>query len=375
MTRILVVLLVGVLASACSSAPAPATGLSRCIWVDRWDYRTEADIERIMEDCSRGGFTAVMFQVRGNGTVYYPSHHEVWSEHFGYRSPGFDPLQVALDAARRRGLELHAWVNLVPGWIGDEPPPDERQLWNARPEWFLQDRAGQREPMGKGRYLGLNPCLPEVRRYLASICAEIARRYDVDGIHLDYVRFTDADYSGSEQYPRDPRSLALFMNETEAEPDDVGAFDRWKADCVTRLVQEVSSAVRANARPGAALTAAVFPEPEVALRKVQQDWPEWAERRLVDAVFPMNYSGNSGAFARRARAEVAAADELPVVIGVGVHLHDDPEQSVGQLEAALDAGARGVGVFNYRSLFGGLGREPTNGQDLIRRALSAWNLR
>lgn len=373
MTRNLVMLAAGLLLSACASAPRPLPGLARCIWVDRWDYRTEADIERILEDCRKGGFTAVMFQVRGNGTVYYPSHLETWSEHFGHRSPGFDPLQVAVDAAHRRGIELHAWINLVPGWVGEKAPDDPRQLWNTRPEWFLQDRTGRREPMTAGRYLGLNPCLPEVRRYLASLCAEVARRYAVDGIHLDYVRFTDADHGGVAVYPQDARSLALFRGETRADPGDAAAFSRWKADCVTRLVEEVSAAVRAEHR-APVLTAAVFPEPEAALEKVHQDWPEWAERRLVDGLLPMNYSGDDGDFGRRARAEVAAAGRIPVMVGVGVHLHREPDQSIRQLEAALAAGARGVGVFNYRTLYGGIGREPTEGQKSIRRAVATWNL-
>src|SRR5882672_6264994 len=104
--------------AACSSGPGRHAGLARTVWVDRWDYRTPVDIERVLEDCRRDGFTAVMFQVRGNGTLCYPGGNEVWSETFHFRDPGFDPLVTAVRAAHARGLQLHAWINAMPGWVG-----------------------------------------------------------------------------------------------------------------------------------------------------------------------------------------------------------------------------------------------------------------
>ena len=89
--------------AGCATIPGEVSGLDRSIWVTRWDYRTREDIRDIMANCAEAGFTAVMFQVRGNGTVFYRSELEPWSEAFDFRHPGFDPLAVlALTTTERQ---------------------------------------------------------------------------------------------------------------------------------------------------------------------------------------------------------------------------------------------------------------------------------
>jgi uncharacterized lipoprotein YddW (UPF0748 family) len=336
---------------ACRSGPDPARSLERAIWVDRWDWRTAQDIERAMDDCRNLGFTAVMFQVRGNGTVHWRSQREVFSERFAFKDPGFDPLRVAIEAAHSRGMQLHAWVNVMPGWVGVEPPGDPRQLWASRPEWFLMDKNGDRQRPGPGRYLNLNPALPEVRRYLAGLCREIAEFYPVDGVHLDYVRFPDPEPDGP-LLGADPRTLALFTGATGARSTDVERLRGWQIECITQTVAEISQEVRSVQGRRVLLTAAVWADQAQARDKVRQDWASWCRRRLVDAVFPMNYTGDDATFAGLARADVEAAAGVPVLMGVGLYRLGDAEQCVRQFDAALQAGARGVAVFNYRSLFG-----------------------
>lgn len=359
------------LLAACAAPPPLLSGYGRSIWIDRWDYAGEGDIERAIDDCHRAGFTAVLFQVRGNGTVAYPSSIEVWSERFGHRDPGFDPLAVALRAARARGMELHAWVNVVPGWSGVEDPADPGQLWRRQPGWFLQDGQCRPQRRAPGRYLALNPCLPEVRAYLADVCREIASRYAVDGIHLDYVRFPDPEPGGRE-LGTDPATLNLFSAASGRPAADRDALHRWQAACVTRLVADIGAAVRA-ARPSVRLTAAVFADPADALAKVRQEWPLWCRRGLVDAVFPMNYTGDGAQFASRARRAVAAAHGVPVVMGIGLYKLEDAAQGREQLDAALAAGASGVAVFSHRALFGAeRGADPER-QARLRADLGSWN--
>lgn len=360
--------------AGCMTVPGEVSGLERCIWVTRWDYRTQQDIRQIMVNCADAGFTSVIFQVRGNGTVFYPSQLEVWSEDLNSMYPGFDPLAVAVEEAHLRGLQIHAWMNMIPGWRGDSPPRDSRQLYSSRPSWFLRDRFEQPETPSPGRYLGLNPCLPEVRRHLAQLCREVAANYDVDGIHLDYIRFTYRDYDNDKVYPEDRRSLELFVAETGARTTDRVSLEAWKTASLTRLVAQIRQAVDSVSIREVLLTAAVFADPELALEKGNQDWGEWAERELVDALFPMNYSNDNSIFAVRTRADLATSGRTPVVIGVGVHTHDDPRQSIHQMEAALREGASGVSVFSYGVVFGPLNAMPQQQETPMRRILTTWNL-
>jgi len=318
---------------------------SRCVWVDRWDFGSPGDIRRVLGDCAAMGFRTVFFQVRGAGCVLYPSTREVWPARFGFRDPGFDPLRLALDEGRRLGIDVHPWVNLIPGWSGAEPPSSPQQLWQSRPDWFLRDAQGAREPLAAGRYVGLNPGLPDVRRYLAGLCGEIVQRYGVRGLHIDYVRFTDGDYGDGGPYPRDPQSLAQCRADG-FDPSDAAAFGAWKRWSIQELVREVRRAVGSRI----ALTAAVLPDPAIARDRHFQEWSRWCEAGLVDAVVPMNYSADDGQFGDRIGAAMGAARQVPVIVGVGAYKVADGGQLVRQVEAAWARGAAGVGIFNYRTL-------------------------
>ena len=273
-----------------SAGGFPPRDSIRAIWVTRWDYKTPADIARIMDNCRQTGFNTVLFQVRGHGTACYRSRIEPWADELGGRDPGFDPLAVACREAHRRGLGLHAWVNVMPGWRGKRPPKDPRQLYHAHPDWFWRDAAGRRQP--PGWYVSVNPCYPEVRRYLVAVMQEIATRYPVDGLHLDYIRFPNEWNSSYPQgakvpdYPRDPRTLALFRQATGRTPEQApAAWDDWRTAQVTQLLREIRTMQR-RTRPRIALSAAVGADPALARRTHFQDARRWMAERLVDAVFP-----------------------------------------------------------------------------------------
>ena len=346
----------GVVASGCHSAPP--LSIHKAIWVTRWAYRSPDDVRQIIASCASSGFDTVLLQVRGNATVFYPSRLEPWAEEFYHRSPGFDPLAVACREARRHGIQLHAWVNAVPGWRGTDLPP-ANQLYNRHPDWFLYDQDGARQALEPDYYVALNPCLPEVREHIARVCAEIAGRYPVAGIHLDYIRFLEPKKGHS--FPRDARTLELYRRATghrvgarktdEAMPEDeLRRWNAWKADQVTELVRTIRDRVH-TANRNARITAAVMRTPERALSFVHQDWPRWLQLGLVDAVFPMQYDRDDDRFAERVGACRAAVPEKPIIMGIGAYLHTDPAQTVRQIALSLEQECQGYCLFRYASFF------------------------
>lgn len=330
--------------------PLPLTTPVKGIWVARYHFRYVEDVRTIIENCAAAGCNTVFWQVRGEGTVDYASKIEPWGKEFDYKYPGFDPLAAAIAEAHQRGLRIEAWFNVMPGWKGATPPPFKTQLYYAHPDWFLYDANGRRQPLGK-EYVIVNPCLPEVRRYIVSIVDEIVSRYDVDGIHLDYVRYAwDGVPKGKQLYPRDSRTLGLYRHETGQNPDDdPAAWDHWRANQITRLVDDIHSTVDRK-RPGATLTAAVWRNPDIGYRDYLQNSVAWLRAGLVDALMPMAYTDKLDQFDGDIRTYGHLAQGRVIVPGLGIYLHKNADAMRDQL-ARCAAWGGSFALFSYESLF------------------------
>jgi uncharacterized lipoprotein YddW (UPF0748 family) len=333
-----------------SAMPDPV----RAVWVARFHYRYPDDVRAIVSNCARLGCNTVLWQVRGNGTVAYRSRIEPWSCEFGYRDPGFDPLAVAVDEAHRQGLRIEAWVNLMPGWSGKAPPPVRNQLCHTHPEWFLHDGAGRRQPLND-QYVILNPCLPEVRRYLVSVVEELITNYAVDGVHLDYVRYAwETTRNARDLYPRDARTVALFRNVTGKNPDDAPqAWDAWRANQLTRVVADIRQMMERR-RPGVTLTAAVWSDPHVGYDGYLQNGLAWLRSGLLDAAYPMAYTEQPQTFSGYVQTYHRLAPGCRVIPGLGIYKHKTADQMRSQLQVCSASGGD-FALFSYDSLL------PTHG--------------
>lgn len=323
--------------------------VERAMWVTRFDYKTAHDIETIAESCKLAGMNTILFQVRGNATASYRSAYEPWSEQFGFADPSFDPLATAIEAAHSRGLELKAWVNVMPAWWGTAPPTDTRQLWNAHKDWLWYDQNGKAQPLSDKFYVSVNPCLPEVRKYLASVMRDLVQRYDLDGLHLDYIRFPNDKAEKGVDYPRDAKTVKLFRGETNKLPDqDPDAWNDWRAEQVSNLLREIRRQVR-QAKPDLELSAAVGPEPERALVHHFQDVRTWVKEELVDVLYPMSYAHDTATFQKRVALWRPIADDVSVVMGLRIDTND-VELHRKEIVSALSE-FRGFSLFAYSSLF------------------------
>ncbi|MBN1491196.1 MAG: family 10 glycosylhydrolase [Phycisphaerae bacterium] len=338
------------LATGCQSG-----GPIRAIWVTRFDYRTEDDITRIMKNCSDAGFNVVVFQVRGNGTVFYPSKIEPWAEQFDYKDPGYDPLQVALREAHARNMLLHAWMNIIPAWRGTEPPACAEHLYHTHPDWFWYDQHGNRQALSTF-YVSVNPCLPEVREYLVSVIEEVVANYAVDGVHMDYIRFPSeppAIPEGSDiDYPYDAKTLALFKEETGMTPENEEAWKQWRLAQVTKLVADIHAMMR-RTRPKAVLAASLGTDPVQDMRFFR-DSRRWADTGIVDEAYPMNYERNLEDFNQGLAMWLPHTGKYALVPGLWFQPGLSPEEGSAvvrqQIESAIEKTGN-VCVFAYASLF------------------------
>lgn len=319
---------------------------AKAIWVIRQRYDSPEQIANLMENCRQAGFNTVLFQVRGNGTAFYRSEIEPMD----HADPGFDQLTVACREAHRRGMALQAWINVMPGWRGPNPPSDAGQLYNAHPDWFWYSASGERHPLINW-YVSLNPCLPEVRAYLVSVAREIVERYPVDGLHLDYIRMPFDESPKGVDYSHDAPTLALFKEATGKTPaQDKAAWSAWRTEQVTRVVADIRAMMR-QVRPRVLLTAACWANIEGVRKEHFQDGPAWLRQGLIDAAFVMNYAKDTRTFKLRQEAWHRASGGKPAAAGIGVYMHESPEVTAEQVRLAL-AWGQGLAIFSSNALFG-----------------------
>lgn len=188
----------------------------------------------ILDQHKATGMNTIFFQVRNQSDALYPSTLEPWSHvltgTYG-RDPGWDPLQFAIEECRKRGMELHAWINPYraasnTNVISSFAP---NHLARAQPGWLLT----------QGTEAILNPGLQQVRDHVLRVIGDIITRYDVDGIHFDDYFYpapsaTVTAYNDDATYAADPRG---FPNTTAGRAD-------WRRDNINMLIRRVYDTVR-----------------------------------------------------------------------------------------------------------------------------------
>lgn len=343
------------------AAQPPTDRPFRAIWVTRWDYRTAADIDRIMEEVATLGVTDVIWQIRGQADAFYKSDLEPWGRELfrdlpkDATDPGYDPLERAVEQAHARKLKIHAWVNVMPMWKGTTPPDAPNHLFHTQPLWRLYDAKGIPQAL-HDHYIIVNPIYPEVQDHIVKVCADIVRRYNVDGLHLDYIRFVSDTMKDPAAYPADERSIGLFKKATGAASaegaDGVKAYRAFIRQRITDLVRRLKKEA-VQLRPGAVLTAAVWRRPELGRDTFLQDGASWLNEGTLDIAMPMIYQAKNDAYVSDLEAWVAAVDKdrLPRLVPGLANYQHTPEQTAQQVDLSRNRGVTNYAIFAYASLF------------------------
>lgn len=241
--------------------------------------RQQKELCQILDSLQRANFNTVLFQTRLRGSVIYPSDIEPFAESLTGRTgknPGYDPLQFAIDECHKRGMEIHAWIVAVP--IGNN-----RQV-NLLGTQSVVKKKRHICKQFKGSWY-LDPGHPESADYLTSIVHEIIGRYDIDGIHLDYIRYPEQ----GERFPD---------NDTYNKYGKGIAKKEWRKENITsmvrkiyRHVKELKPWVKVSSSPvGKYADTDRYPSKGWnALHAVHQDVLKWLDEGIQDVIFPMMY--------------------------------------------------------------------------------------
>jgi uncharacterized lipoprotein YddW (UPF0748 family) len=331
---------------------------TRAVWITRFDYADAASLEQLIDRIAEAGFNTLYFQARVNADALYEPALEPWAPRFTGRvgaDPGWDPLGTAIRRGARHDLQVHAWLNAFPGWSGSPPtePTRPEHARTAHPDWFMADTLGR--PLPNPATQWLSPAHPAVRSRLAAVAADVARRYPVAGIHLDFIRYPAPD-------PAD--SLALRGHAAARAQEPTLTLDEYRRRAVTSAVRETRDSLR-SARPGAQLSTAVW-----GIYRAPQGWTgvstgyedrlqdarAWAAQGLVDAVVPMVYwpmretYGERLDFAYLVDDHVRGLTGSRVFIGITLETVREPQALQRHIERARQAGADGVVLLSARLL-------------------------
>ncbi|MBN2022262.1 MAG: family 10 glycosylhydrolase [Pirellulales bacterium] len=297
------------------------------------------DWDRTARELSEAGFNMIFPNMLWAGVAHYPSDLLPRSQTFEKHG---DQIAQCVAAARKHGIEVHVWkVN---------------HYLSGAPREFVASlrREGRTQVSVDGRPLDwLCPSHPENFKLERDTMLEVARKYEVDGLHFDYIRYPNAEHcycdgcrarfeADSGRKARDwPREC-----HSGARADE---YRDWRCRQITRLVAAVHDEAK-KIRPGIRISAAVFGSYPSCRRSIGQDWVDWAKSGHVDFLCPMDYTNSDSAFATLARNQLRLVEgRVPLYPGIGAtssHSALPVDRVVGQIHLARSLGAGGFTIFN-----------------------------
>jgi len=322
---------------------SPRPGELRGVWDHDGVGWYPGQWSRSCRELASHGFNAVFPNLAWPGKAHYPS--DVVPRSRTYDKFG-DQLDQCLGAARASGMQVHVWKIL---WNAENAPAD----WLAR-----MRREGRLQQSADGATKDwLCPSHPENIAYELASIREIVRRYPVDGVHLDYVRYPSASHcfspvsrSSFEQWLGFP--VANWPQAVQAVGAQEAKFKAWRAAQITGFVRRVRAEINAN-KPSVKLSAAVYQSYPSCRDSIGQDWGDWLANGDVDFVCPMNYTADESNFrtitARQLRLPGARKRIMP---GIGVMSSESQlraDEVIAQIKAARAVGATGFVLFDLSS--------------------------
>ncbi|MBE0536254.1 MAG: family 10 glycosylhydrolase [Phycisphaerae bacterium] len=309
------------------------------------DGRTWDEAIKILAD---NGFTAILPNMLWAGVAFYPSETLPVSERIKERG---DQVAQCLAACRKYGVECHVWkVNYNMGW--------------ASPKEFIAEMKKQgrtqRSFDGTENDEWLCPSHPDNGQLEIDSMVEIARKYAVDGIHFDYIRYPGREgcfCDGCRQRFEKATGRTIENWPAEVRRDDVLqeqwlAFRREQIDAVVSAVAEQAR----NVRPGVKISAAVFRNWPTDRDGMGQDWKLWCDKKWLDFVCPMDYTASNSQFERMVVNQQEWSGDVPCYPGIGLSVwpdRTDVVKLIEQISITRKHKTGGFTVFNYGNLEAG----------------------
>jgi len=342
----------------------------RAFWADAFHagFKSTSEIDTLIGWALAGNYNAIIAEVLAFQDTGATGHGAYWNSNIVPKaadiSGNIDPLQELVTRAHAAGLEVHCW--LVAFRISTTWPIPSNPTVAAHPEWLMVPKASMGTVAKVGSDYVFDPGSPDVQDYLMSIVHELGMNYDLDGIHWDYIRYTqtDAGYPVNTSYAGSTLKRFQTITGYSGTPNATGntSWNDFRRRTVTEVVRRAMTAtgtIPGRTRPLRHSAAVVTWTPassdfhQTSPYAVFSDWEYWQSQGYLDATVPMSYF-DEAAHGTTYRAWVdnsvawATAAGRQVFIGPGIYMNTFAD-SCAQMLYARAAGADGLATYSYAS--------------------------
>jgi len=332
----------------------------RSVWIMPWDIVSHSAIDEVVETAYACNQNELLVEVRYRadalfdtvkGSYLFPNPEP---KSYILSDTAFDPLACLLEKAHSKGLAVQAWVVVFNATPTELNLIQQNYLYNNHKDWITCNSSGS--PMNINNQSGyfIDPGIPEVQNYLLAVLGNLAAGYpELDGIHLDYIRYPDSNLGYH------PISLARYneycQNKTEI------TFNEWRIMQINAFVENAYRELK-EINPSLQLTAAVFPDVAEANVDYAQDWQSWLKQGIIDRVYPMAYDVQYAKFQKQLAQINLLGKNEQIVVGLrawngnGSSLAVSKKNSYNIQEIAKKInlsrsyGFAGVSLFSYSGL-------------------------
>ena len=355
---------------ALHATSADETGL----WVRQTTLVSPAAMARLVHEASEAGLTTLLVEIP-IADVSLPRRRP------RARGSQTDSMQSLLELAHRRGLEVHAWVQVTLVAPAENLPTSSNHLIHQHPEWLMVPRgltdelarldvhspayldglnrwARQHPDEVHGLYL--SPLIPEAVSDVADRLANLFSTYPFDGVHLDSVQFPSSDYDYA------PEAIALFRDEVAPSlpneerrvldgravidpltyPDTFPMeWNRFRRSRITALVARLGSVVRRH-RPEAKIGVSVVADQDEAFGRRLQDWRAWAQLGFIDIACLKPVVETAQDFERQLHSARQRAGVAELWAGIGARWLS-PLETFDRIRTAHRVGTDGIMIWPY----------------------------
>ena len=331
----------------------------------RYALSSQEEANRVVRVAEELQITDLYVQVYALGQAWYPSKVAVVCPRLKKQN---DHFALLLEQAKKAGMRVHAWINVFFIWANDRPPVDKKHPFNRfrgsvlypKEEQLLKPYAWFKKQGIEGFFI--DPFDQQYRQYITDLITELVYRYDLDGIHLDYLRYPEKEVTFSpagrtgfrQSYFVDPLKIMRRQEEyvkrygLEGIADFYSVYRTFLERNIDIFLQTVQRHLK-SLNGKLLLTCAVKADARQAANKYYQNWKFWLGNNLCDEIVMMNYLPDIQIFSDNLNRAAAIEEHKKIRIGIAMY-NQSPDSVRQKLSLVHSSVFDGFALFSYNYL-------------------------